>query len=531
MRASLEYLPGDLFGLSDLESRALAADPAIDGLPGLLVPRRIESIPTPIDPFDADERAELAANWEANLTAFEPHVAVLESVRSLSTPGSSIVLVQAPPHFCGGPLEVVYRSLHAIRLARTLTRRFAKPVVPVLWNDSDTHDLEPVRNLELLNDNFNLRRVSPASLGSNRQPISRILLENELHRLPPLREFLRQELTECAFLEELLDAAFPRPGETLETAFTRWILAIFGPLGLIVVQPDWMRGSLSRALADLVLLDPTRDLQTELGGDPELIYRVADNRREPLRRGGEGFQYDDEVGSRTLSEMAAVIVQDPPSWSPGELLLPLVQEAVLPVAAHIGSWPQWNQFVPTASLRVRAELPPAVFVPAQRATLIDPDCATVLNRTSVDLAEFLNPSAAGEEPVANDASAPIATRMREMSKQATKELRSLRAELAELDRGLSTQLKRTAGSVERLVENLAKRVDRSFQNHGGQEGRKIRRLRNSLLPHNQPQEVVLSSLPIFARHGWDWLVSLLEQMDDLPTEHLVIRLRESEDPT
>jgi len=529
MRAALEYLPGDLFGLSDLQRRALSADPIIDGLPGLLVPRRIASIPTPTDPFDADERAELAANWEANLTSFEPHVAVLESVRKLATPGSSIVLVQAPPHFCGGPLEVVYRSLHAIRLARSLTERFGRPVVPVLWNDSDGHDLEPVRDLELLNDNFNLRRVSPASLGSNRHPISRIVLEDELHRLPPLREFLRQDLAECAFLEELLETGFPRPGETLETAFTRWILALFGPLGLIVLQPDWIRGGLSRALADLVLLDPGRDLQPEESGGPALIYRIADGRREPLRRGGEGFQYDDEVGSRTVSEMAAVIVQDPPSWSPGDLLLPLIQEAVLPVAAHIGSWQQWKRFVPTAPLRVRAELPPAVFVPAQRATLIDPDCANVLSRSAIDLAEILKPAEAGEN--AKDEPAPIAERMREMSKRAAEELRSLRAELAELDRGLSIQLKRTAGSVRGLVENLAKRVDRSYQNHGGQEGRKTRRLRNSLLPGDLPQEVVLSSLPVFARHGWDWLVPLLEQLDDLPTEHLVIRLEEPEAST
>ena len=531
MRAALEYLPGDLFGLGDLERRALSADPTIDDLPGLLVPRRIESIPTPIDAFDSDERAELSANWEANLTSFEPHVAVLESVRKLSTPGCSVILVQAPPHFCGGPLEVVYRSLHAIRLARTLTERFANPVVPVLWNDSDGHELEAVRNLELLNDNFNLRRVSPASLGSNRHPISRILLKDELHRLPPLREFLRQDLSECAFLEELLETAFPRPGESLETAFTRWILSIFGPLGLIVLQPDWIRVGLSRALADLVLLDPARDLQTAESDDPALIYRIADNRREPLRRGGEGFQYDEEVGSRTVSEMAAVIVQDPPSWSPGELLLPLVQEAVLPVAAHIGSWQQWKRFVPTAPLRVRAELPSAVFVPAQRATLIDPDCANVLNRNSIDLAEILKPTEAGKTESANDESAPIAMRMREMSKRAAKELRSLRAELAELDRGLSIQLKRTARSMQELVEELAKRVDRSFQNHGGQEDRKTRRLRNSLLPRDLPQEVVLSSLPIFARHGWDWLVPLLEQLDDLPTEHLVIRLEESEAST
>ncbi len=529
MRAALEYLPGDVFPLSELERQSLAADPHLSGRPGLIVPRRLESIPIPPDPLDSDERGELAANWEANLATYQPHVAVLESVRKLAEPAASIVLVQAPPHFCGGPLNVVYRALHAIRLARSLSAEWGKPVVPVFWNQSDGHDLDSIRNLELLNDNFNLRRVSPASLGSNCAPVSRIILEEELHRLGPLREFLRQEFTELSFRDVALEAAFPREGESLETAFSRWLLAVFGPMGLVVLEPDWVRNELSRALAGLVLQDPARDLAPDETDPPELLFRVTDTRRTALRPGGEGFQYHDETGSRTIAELAAVIVQDPESWSPGELLLPLAQEAVLPIAAHIGTWTQWKSIVPMAEHRVRTELAPAVFVPCLRGTLIDPDCESFLKSGAEELVEILTVPTSDDQPDTD--SAPIADRMRELSARAAGELRSLRAELAELDRGLSIQLKRTAGSLQGLVENLAARVDRSVRNRGGKRGRRIRRLRNSLLPHDQPQEDVLSSLPFFARHGTDWLEGLMGQLDDLPTEHLVLRLEESENPT
>ena len=530
MRASLEYLPADLFGLGELERKALTATPAAPVMPGLLVPRRLELVPEPPDPFDSDERAELAADWEQRLTGFQPHVAALESVRKLATAGASIVLAEAPPHFCGGPLEVVYRSLHAIRLARTLSERWNKPVVPVLWNASDGHDLEPVRNFELVNDNFNLRRVSPASFGSNRRPLSRILLGEDPHRLRPIRELLRQELTELNYQAELLDVAFPRVGESLETAFSRWILELFGPLGLIVLQPDWVRSDLSRALADLVLLDPARELSPDSENRPALLYRLVEDLRTPLRQGGDGFQYDGEVGSRTSSELAAEIVQDPGDWSPGELLLPLAREAVLPIAAHVGTWPEWGRLVTAAPFRSRAELRPAVFVPAQRATLLDPQTAGMLQRSSIELARILRPEEEDGASVVETNPTPIAERMRELGAQAARDLRLLRAELAELDRGLSIQLKRTAGSVQGLVENLAKRVDRSQQNHGGQAHRKLRRLRNSLLPRGLPQETVLSSLPFFAHFGREWLEALVEQLDDLPTEHLVIRLEDPIEP-
>jgi uncharacterized protein YllA (UPF0747 family) len=126
---------------------------------------------------------------------------------------------------------------------------------------------------------------------------------------------------------------------------------LLGPLGLVVVEPDWIREPLSRELSRLVTLDPAEKLaqgarELEAHGHPvaidprnaALVYELRTSGAFALRPGGDGFRFDDESGSRTGDELAAEILQRPLDWSPGALLRPLAQDAVLPVAAYVGGF-------------------------------------------------------------------------------------------------------------------------------------------------------------------------------------------------
>jgi hypothetical protein len=181
--------------------------------------------------------------------------------------------------------------------------------------------------------------------------------------------------------------------------------------------------------------------------------------------------------------------------------------------------------VTLAAFRRRAGLPPVPFVPALQATLVDPDCARALERIGESPAELLaRPGESDRATPGAPTSSEVARRIRAAANRAAGELRGLRGELAELDRGLAVQLKRTAGELEELAERLAKRVDRSHANRDGKRGRHGRRLRNTLRPRGRPQAEVLGSLPFLARHGREWLPDLIEELEPLPVEHLIIHL-------
>jgi hypothetical protein len=105
-------------------------------------------------------------------------------------------------------------------------------------------------------------------------------------------------------------------------------------------------------------------------------------------------------------------------------------------------------------------------------------------------------------------------------------LSDLRTELAELDRGLAQQLKRSAAQVRALVEKLATKAERVHANTQGRGRRHYRRVNNGLYPRRTPQERVRGALEFIASHGRGWIDELLREIDPFPTEHLLVYFEE-----
>jgi uncharacterized protein YllA (UPF0747 family) len=339
-----------------------------------------------------------------------------------------------------------------------------------------------------------------------------------------------------------VELLMPRDGETLVDAFTRAMTALLGPHGLVVLEPDWIRADLSRALAHVVASVVARELEAGTAAvraagleptiEPEgaaLVYRVDDSGRQALRAGGDGFRYDDEPGSRTPAELAAEIVQAPDEWSAGALLRPLVQDEALPVAAYVGGFGELAYHAQLPPLRALAGLPSTPFVPRLSATLVDPETRRSLRRLELTVADVLAgraPGGAGEDADAPAQGPPVAEKLRAAAERAALELKGLAGEVAELDPGLAAQAKRTAKQVVELVAKLAAKTERVHRNSQGKGRRHERRVASLLRPRDEPQERVLGAFEWTARHGTGWIGELLKLIDALPAEHLVVDLEE-----
>ncbi len=537
MALRLEHLPADVLELPPLARAALSGR-----TPAGVVPfaRRIEEIPPCADRLEPEARAELAATLERELAALQPHVAVLDAARSLARPGACAVVTGQQPGFTASPLYSIYKALSALRLARTLSQAWETPVVALFWNHADDHDVAEVHHTHLVNRNLDLQKIALPGLSSGRTPLSDVLLEDERARLPALRALFEQQLRGEPHLQRALDALFPRSGETLARAFTRALLELLGPQGLLVVEPGWIREPLSRALAGLLAHDPLQALArgserlVQAGFEPAippaeaaLLFhheleggRIA---RRALRAGGEGFQYDKEDGSRTAIELAAEIVDDPRSWSPGALLRPLVQDLCLPVAAYVGGWGELGYHAQLGPLRERAGAPATPFVPRLSATLIDPEARLALRILGSDATSVLRRRGVFEAPD-EPAEPDVAARLRSVGERAAEELLALRAALVELDPSLLVQLKKTAAQMEDLASTLGEKARRVHGNRSGKGRRHERRVSNLLCPRGEPQERVLGPLPFVARFGTAWLEELLLEHDPFAPVHLLVHL-------
>ena len=533
LRLHLEHLPADVLGLGNLARQALSTGIAGD----LPVVRKLADIPKPKDRHDPGSRAHLAEPLREALTALDAPDRALTSLDALETPGSFCVVTGQQPGFLCGPLYTLYKAMQACRLADDLSRDWGSPVVPVFWNHADDHDIAEVQHAHLLNRNLDLQRIGLTGLSSGRTPIGSLHLSEEHHRLTATKAMVAQTFEGLPSAEAAVELFLPREGETLARAVTRALTELLGKRGLVVAEPSWLRSDLSRALAEVISLDPLGALMRGSGErpaiDPEgaaLLFRVgAETGRRALRPGGDGFRYDGEPGSRTPSELAAEIVQKPSEWSAAALTRPLVQDLVFPTCAYVGGWGELAYHAQLGPLREACGLPQTPFAPRISCTLVEDEPRQSLARFDTDLRTVLGSGGEFDPGVADNAPEVIAA-LRHTAEEAGLALRAHRSALSELEPALAVNLKKTAAQVRRLVEKVAGKAERVHANRSGKGQRHIRRLNNGLVPRGLPQERVLGPIGFTARHGRAWIDALYGELPPLSSEHLAVHLQEESTP-
>ena len=544
MTIELEFLPADVLGLSPLSRRLLSERPASEAAPGLIVPARIEQIPE-VERDDLElfvERLELVDRLRERSP--DAPVGVARSLEKLKDPRSLAVVCGQQPGLAGGPLYNLYKALHACRLAAALEERFARPVVPIFWNHADDQDLSQVNHAFVLNRHLDVARASLAGLGSGRRPYGQIVLDDERHRVGAFLENLRNLLPKRESRDANLERFAPRTGEALSAGFTRAMTHLLGHRGLLVVEPSDLRPGATRALAKLVPLDIAEAVATaearlqEQGlGDPEFgehawAFLHEPDGRHPLRWIEGGFRRDKEPGSRTGAELAAEMTARQHDWSPGALLRPLVQDLCLPTVAYVGGHGELAYHALLPELRRRAGLPAAVFVPRLSATLVSPAASASAAKAGLGVADILRTRGASESAgQGTQPPDPIAERILEITQEFAQAIDQQRKPLSELDRALSMRLRQSTRRATKLIQAVARKIERVQKNRAGKDERHLRRLQNCWYPRGAPQERRFTALQYVTAFGSDWIDSLYEHLDPLPTEHLVVRLPNQPGPS
>jgi uncharacterized protein YllA (UPF0747 family) len=385
-----------------------------------------------------------------------------------------------------------------------------------------------------------------SSMASGRQPFSRVLLSESAHRLSSVRATLEDLHRNQAHMSDALDVFCPREGESLARAFTRSMGELFGALGLVMLEPDWIRPALSRSLADMLARTTSRaggqtisdalaagaDELRARGHEPQidpataaLFYRVDERGRSALRLGGDGLRYDGEQGSRSFAELAAEMVQEPEGWSPAALTRPLAQDACLPVVAYVGGLGELAYHAQLGPLRDFAGVPRTAFVPRFSCTLVEPEVEASLRKLGLTPRQVFE--ARGVLEADEDVQQPaVIETMREIARRAGRELVEQKEQLAQIDAGLAANLKRTSDQLRALVERMCEKAERVHQNNSGRGQRHFRRVSHAFYPRELPQERVIGPFPFVARHGRAWIEQLLAHVPALPRVHTVAFLGE-----
>ena len=437
----------------------------------------------------------------------------------------------------GGPLLTLLKAATAIRKAQVASGN-GVPHVPVFWMATEDHDLDEVNQAAVLGK-MGVETLRSSFAGHRQQPVGGLLrgdaIEPALSRL--------EELLAFAPVTELLRASYT-PGDTLASAFGKFLSGVFRDHGLIVMDASTrafhamgapvLRYAIEHAdaLRDL-LLARTAELeqagyaaQVLVNGDSSLLFILDESgNRLPLKRiPAAGGKREWKAGSRSYAdaELLDLLAGEPERLSPNALLRPVFQDSILPTSAYVGGPAEIAYFAQCQPLFERMLGTVTPVLPRLSATLIPPAIRSVLDQHELTLRDAMTS--------ADELSQQLGARAMPMEgkRRIASAGNALDAELHEVQRWMETMdpnLGHSAGIAANKMRYQMNRLRRLAANWQLQRETHLRKhadaITRTLFPNSHVQERLLSGVQLLAMSTVDLPTFLVENAEQECPGHRV----------
>jgi bacillithiol biosynthesis cysteine-adding enzyme BshC len=484
--------------------------------------RPAEEVPGARPPEPPAGRQALAAAIDETYRAWRLPLAdaAAAGIAALRATGTAAIVAGQQPGFLGGPLFTMFKAIGAIAAARRFRALTGRPCVPVFWVLGEDHDFAEARDAFLPGPGGAemLFRVPGAD---DRRPLSGYpmdaaaleVVEGAATHLAPRRH--------GDLARALLDLY---RGRDLAGGFAAMHAEILGPSGLVIVDPERLRG-LARPLFRKVIENPTAALEAIERGRADVaakgvepfvaarlpLFLLRDGRRHHLSPAAGGLKVDGGGPSFTTRELLARLEEDPVPFSSGALLRPILQEHVLPCILTIGGPAEVGYFAQIGPLAeyLGARRPPIAFRPD--ATLADGKVARTAEAVGL---EAIARASGPEGLLPPEAEPPSLEAAREAAARARDAIALAIEELAPRDRAprLLRKAEDAAGDILQVAGRLAElRLERRTV-----ELEAARALWSFVFPSGQLQERRFGAIHFIAKHGTAWLEDLIRAIEPDP---------------
>lgn len=454
-----------------------------------------------------DDAAVAAAAEERRRSPFPHREALAKALGDprLADPRAVVVVGGQQPGVAGGPLLAFAKAIGVVALAARLEKAGAGPVVPVFWVASEDHDLAEAGDVLLApgRPGRDLLRGAP----SDRRMLSRVEA--------PAREAILGLLGDGPHRAEVERLLPTEPGLSVGAHAAAAFRALLGPRGLVVAESHRVRpfarsvfekdvrepGALAGRVREGNVLVLAAGFETVLEDPAGALHFRSD--AEGRRTRGGGTEADLAALESNLSSDVALRV--------------LVQDAALPVAAHVGGPTELEYLAAIHPARESVGVFSPCAVPRPGVTILEKRTEEALRDLGADLAGlYRKGGGALGAPAAAVPDAPLAA-----------EARRLRGELERAAGDPASHppaVRSRLGRVKDGLEDLAAAAERAAAERQGVGESRRRKLLEALLPDGVPQERKWSLLPFLLRHGpalWERMVADLSGPEP---GHRVIRV-------
>jgi len=507
-------------------------------------------------PRDGFELAAIASAAERTLGLARPMAAVADALarqqqargsqaaaeraRALVAPGAAAVVTGQQAGLFGGPLFVLWKALATVAVARRLEAERGTPVVPVFWVASDDHDFAEVRATTIVDASGALRtlRYDP-----RQEPLGRpawdIVLDDSVGGLV---DELARALPGALGHDETVELAGTcyRAGETLASAFARLVSRLLPELVVLDPADEALKRLMVPVLARELREDsPSSRLALEAGRTllaagyhqqvpvrPGFLnlFAIVDGQRRALASSGGTIEVRGTRARWPVAEALERLEAEPRLWSPGALLRPLVQDALLPTAAYVAGPAEIAYHAQIGTAYAHFGIPRPVLLPRPSLTLVEPPQARALEAERLTLGDLADDPERLVSRWAREDYPDVEAAFARTREAIERELGAVEAVLGAHDPTLRSATAVARGRALHPVQGLHEKALRALKKRDQGRGERLRRTRDVLLPGGSLQERGLGLVGVVGRHGRAIVPALEERLLPFARGHQVVFL-------
>jgi bacillithiol biosynthesis cysteine-adding enzyme BshC len=331
-----------------------------------------------------------------------------------------------------------------------------------------------------------------------------------------------------------------RAGESLSSAFARLVSRLLPELVVLDPADEALKRLTVPVLARELREDsPSSRLALEAGRTllaagyhqqvpvrPGFLnlFAIVDGQRRALASSGGTIEVRGTRARWPVAEALERLEREPRLWSPGALLRPLVQDALLPTAAYVAGPAEIAYHAQIGPAYAHFGIPRPVLLPRPSLTLVEPPQARALEAEQLTLGDLAGDPERLVSRWAREDYPDVEAAFARTREAIERELGAVEAVLGAHDPTLRSATAVARGRALHPVEGLHEKALRALKKRDQGRGERLRRTRDVLLPGGSLQERGLGLIGVVGRHGRAIVPALEERLLPFARGHQVVFL-------
>lgn len=475
------------------------------------------------------KRSVLVQTLQQQYSALPTHEKVQANVEKLLLENTFTITTAHQPNIFTGHLYFIYKILHAIKLAETLSHEFSEQhFVPVYYMGSEDADLDELGQVTIEGKKYQWETQQKGAVG--RMIIDKPFVE--------MMQAIEGQLSVASFGNDILEMVRNAYtiGKTIEQATLELVHTLFAEFGLIIVLPD--NADLKRLFIPVIEKElaeqfshkavkatmanfPEQYKVQTMGRELNLFY-LKDDMRERIEFANDKFWVvnTDLVFDKTslLEELHA----HPERFSPNVILRPAFQGTILPDVAFIGGGGELAYWLELKQVFEAAAVPYPVLVLRNSFLMLNQKIVANIDALGLQVTDFFKPLHLIQLQLVQKAS----SLQLELSKE-TKQLQDVYAQMKavaqKVDPTLAPHTEALLTAASKKIEQLEKKMIKAEKKKFEAKQRQTEKIKKALFPNGSLQERVENILPYYAACGPQLLLQLYDHSLTLQQEFCILK--------